>query len=100
MCIRDRLKEVMALCDMVTVMRAGQVAAEVQIADASIEGLAQAMVGRKVMMGRALEPSIHKGQVLLKACLLYTSPLWVPVFAASSQPPPPGGAPARRVRLR
>jgi len=65
--ITHKLKEVMALCDVVTVMRAGQVVAEVPIAQASIESLAQAMVGRKVMMERAPEPSIHKGEVLLKA---------------------------------
>jgi len=65
--ITHKLKEVMALCDVVTVMRAGQVVAEVPIAEASIESLAQAMVGRKVAMGRALEPSAHQGKVLLKA---------------------------------
>ncbi|MBB1077783.1 ABC transporter ATP-binding protein [Rhodoferax sp. 4810] len=65
--ITHKLKEVMALCDVVTVMRAGQVVAEVPIAEASIEGLAQAMVGRKVMMGRAPEPSVHQGELLLKA---------------------------------
>jgi len=65
--ITHKLKEVMALCDVVTVMRAGQVVAELPIAQASIEGLAQAMVGRKVAMGRALEPSAHQGEVLLKA---------------------------------
>jgi len=65
--ITHKLKEVMALCDMVTVMRTGQVVAELPIAQASVEGLAQAMVGRKVHMGRAIEPSSNKGDVLLKA---------------------------------
>lgn len=65
--ITHKLKEVMALCDVVTVMRAGQVVAEVPIADASVESLAQTMVGRKVAMGRAPEASVNKGGVLLKA---------------------------------
>ena len=50
--ITHKLKEVMALCDFVTVMRAAKVVQDVAIADASIEELAQAMVGRKVNMGR------------------------------------------------
>ena len=50
--ITHKLKEVMALCDFVTVMRAGKVVQDVAISDASIEELAQAMVGRKVNMGR------------------------------------------------
>ena len=50
--ITHKLKEVMALCDFVTVMRAGKVVQDLAIADASIEDLAQAMVGRKVNIGR------------------------------------------------
>jgi len=50
--ITHKLKEVMALCDQVTVMRGGRVVQEMPIAQASIEGLAEAMVGRKVQMGR------------------------------------------------
>lgn len=65
--ITHKLKEVMALCDVVTVMRGGQVVAEVPITQASIESLAQAMVGRKVVMSRAPEASVHQGEVLLKA---------------------------------
>ena len=41
----------MRLCDRVTVMRAGRVVHECAIAEASIEGLAEAMVGRKVQHG-------------------------------------------------
>jgi len=65
--ITHKLKEVMALCDVVTVMRAGQVVAEVPIADASMEGLAQAMVGRRVNTGRAADEVAHAGNVLLQA---------------------------------
>ena len=50
--ITHKLKEVMRLCDDVTVMRAGRVVARLPIAQASVEGLALAMVGRKVQMGR------------------------------------------------
>jgi general nucleoside transport system ATP-binding protein len=42
----------MALCDAVTVMRAGAVVLDCKIADTSIDGLAQAMVGRPVNLGR------------------------------------------------
>ena len=50
--ITHKLKEVMRLCDEVTVMRAGRVVLDTPVAQASIEGLALAMVGRKVQMGR------------------------------------------------
>jgi simple sugar transport system ATP-binding protein len=50
--ITHKLKEVMRLCDEVTVMRSGRVVHDIAIRDASIEGLAEAMVGRKVHMGR------------------------------------------------
>ncbi|MBK1684525.1 ABC transporter ATP-binding protein [Rhodoferax fermentans] len=65
--ITHKLKEVMALCDVVTVMRAGQVVAELPIAEASVEGLAQAMVGRKVHMGRSADGAHQAGEVLLQA---------------------------------
>ncbi|MDC6168786.1 ABC transporter ATP-binding protein [Paucibacter sp. XJ19-41] len=51
--ITHKLKEVMALCDEVTVMRAGQVIKTSAIADTSPEDLAEAMVGRKVNLGRS-----------------------------------------------
>ncbi|MDN3921904.1 ABC transporter ATP-binding protein [Roseateles violae] len=50
--ITHKLKEVMALCDAVTVMRAGQVVQTTPKAHTSPEDLAQAMVGRKVNLGR------------------------------------------------
>ena len=50
--ITHKLKEVMALCDAVTVMRAGQVVQTRAIAATSTEDLALAMVGRKVNLGR------------------------------------------------
>jgi general nucleoside transport system ATP-binding protein len=57
----------MGLCDFVTVMRAGQVVQELAIAEATIEGLAEAMVGRKVNMGRAQEAPRPRGALLLQA---------------------------------
>jgi simple sugar transport system ATP-binding protein len=65
--ITHKLKEVMRLCDQVTVMRAGRVVAEVPIAQASIEGLAEAMVGRKVQMGRLEEVCPPVGDFVLQA---------------------------------
>lgn len=65
--ITHKLKEVMRLCDQVTVMRAGRVVQELPIAEASCEGLAEAMVGRKVQMGRVDEETKPVGEVLLKA---------------------------------
>ncbi|MDP1912198.1 ABC transporter ATP-binding protein [Brevundimonas sp.] len=64
--ITHKLKEIMALCDTVTVMRAGQVVLDCAIAQTSLDGLAQAMVGRRVNLGRdggAAAP----GAVLLQA---------------------------------
>jgi ABC-type uncharacterized transport system ATPase subunit len=65
--ITHKLKEVMALCDVVTVMRGGRVVEEVAIAQASIESLAQAMVGRKVNMGRVTNAAPGSGALLLQA---------------------------------
>ncbi len=50
--ITHKLKEIMALCDAVTVMRGGAVVLDCAIADTSLDGLAQAMVGRHVQRGR------------------------------------------------
>ena len=63
--ITHKLKEVMGLCDCVTVMRAGRVVQEIPISQASMEGLAEAMVGRKVQMGRVQEDEKPVGEVLL-----------------------------------
>lgn len=51
--ITHKLKEVMALCDAVTVMRAGQMIKTCDIRETSPEDLAEAMVGRKVQLGRS-----------------------------------------------
>ena len=50
--ITHKLKEIMALCDAVTVMRAGAVVLDSPIAQTDVDGLAQAMVGRRVRLGR------------------------------------------------
>ncbi|MCH7345820.1 ABC transporter ATP-binding protein [Pelomonas sp. CA6] len=50
--ITHKLREVMALCDAVTVMRAGEVIKTCAIADTSPEDLAESMVGRKVNLAR------------------------------------------------
>jgi ABC-type uncharacterized transport system ATPase subunit len=65
--ITHKLKEVMRLCDRVTVMRAGCVVQELDISHASIEGLAEAMVGRKVNIGRVDAAKPDAGEVLLQA---------------------------------
>jgi general nucleoside transport system ATP-binding protein len=46
--ITHKLKEVLALCDQVTVMRAGRVVHECATKDATVTQLAEAMVGRKL----------------------------------------------------
>jgi simple sugar transport system ATP-binding protein len=63
--ITHKLKEVMGLCDFVTVMRSGQVVQELPIAEATIEGLAESMVGRKVNMGRVDGDTRQRGEILL-----------------------------------
>jgi simple sugar transport system ATP-binding protein len=65
--ITHKLKEVMRLCDHVTVMRAGRVVDELPIANASLESLAQAMVGRRVHLGREGRASNQTGEVVLHA---------------------------------
>jgi general nucleoside transport system ATP-binding protein len=65
--ITHKLKEIMALCDAVTVMRGGQVVLDCAIADTSIDGLAEAMVGRRVNLGRSDSAAPTPGPVLLEA---------------------------------
>ena len=65
--ITHKLKEVMRLCDFVTVMRAGRVVHACPIAEASVEALAEAMVGRKVQMGRSGDARTQAGAVRLQA---------------------------------
>ena len=50
--ITHKLREVLRLCDRVTVMRAGRVVGDWRTADVTIDSLAEAMVGRKVAIGR------------------------------------------------
>ncbi len=64
--ITHKLREVMGLCDHVTVMRAGRVVQHLPISQASIEGLAEAMVGRKVNIGRVDSGSKRAGDILLE----------------------------------
>ncbi len=56
--ITHKLKEVMALCDAITVMRAGTVVHRCLASETSEALLAEAMVGRKVLLGR--EGSAHR----------------------------------------
>ena len=49
--ITHKLKEILGLCDAVTVMRAGAVVFDGLIADCSLDQLAEAMVGRRVNLG-------------------------------------------------
>ena len=66
--ITHKLKEIMALCDAVTVMRGGQVVLDCAIAGTSVDGLAQAMVGRRVNLGRqGAADSASPGAVLMAA---------------------------------
>ena len=72
--ITHKLKEIMALCDAVTVMRQGAVVLDCAIKDTSIDGLAEAMVGRHVNLGRVLADSgkaAQPGAVLLQASGLH-----------------------------
>ncbi len=66
--ITHKLKEIMALCDQVTVMRQGAVVLDTPIAETSIDALAEAMVGRSVHLGRAAGARrMPPGEVLLHA---------------------------------
>ena len=68
--ITHKLKEIVALCDAVTVMRGGAVVLDCAIADTDVESLAQAMVGRRVQIGRAPDDApapASTGAVLLEA---------------------------------
>ncbi len=65
--ITHKLKEVMALCDAVTVMRAGKVVHRCAIAETDEAGLAEAMVGRKVALGRQASGAQRLDETLLEA---------------------------------
>ncbi len=55
--ITHKLKEVLALCDQVTVMRSGRVVMECAARDATVTMLAEAMVGRKLKA-----PAVRSGR--------------------------------------
>ena len=66
--ITHKLKEIVALSDAVTVMRAGRVVLDCATADTTMDALAQAMVGRRVQFGRAgADAVISDGAPLLQA---------------------------------
>jgi len=68
--ITHKLKEIMSLCDAVTVMRAGAVVLDCAIADTSIDALACAMVGRRVQVGRASEQASQAAAAPDRAVLM------------------------------
>jgi simple sugar transport system ATP-binding protein len=68
--ITHKLREIMALCDAVTVMRGGQVVLDCAIGQTSIDGLALAMVGRRIELGRAPRAAAP-GPALLQARQLH-----------------------------
>jgi len=65
--ITHKLKEIIALCDRVTVMRGGRVVLDRAIADTSLDALAEAMVGRRVQLGRPSRAAAEAGAALLEA---------------------------------
>lgn len=54
--ITHKLKEVMHLCDEVTVMRGGEVVLDTSIANTTINDLAKSMVGRSMALDRIINP--------------------------------------------
>ena len=69
--ITHKLKEIMAITDRVSVMRAGEIVADLRTADTSIERLAEAMVGRHVLL------EVTKGRSVPGAVALSVSDLTV-----------------------
>ena len=65
--ITHKLDEVMRLADRVTVMRGGHVVHECAVTETSSALLAEAMVGRKVNIGRPAEAGVEVGDVVLEA---------------------------------
>ena len=63
--ITHKLKEIIALCDAVTVMRGGQVVLDCAIGQTTLDGLAEAMVGRRVNIGRAAQADPAAGDMPL-----------------------------------
>ncbi|MDE2147249.1 MAG: ABC transporter ATP-binding protein [Burkholderiales bacterium] len=64
--ITHKLKEILALCDAVTVMRSGTVVLDCPIGQTGLDALAEAMVGRRVELGRS-DAAATPGEVLLRA---------------------------------
>ena len=71
--ITHKLREVFAVADRISVMRAGQMVGTVKPAEATRERLAEMMVGRAVIL-QIDKAEAHPAEVILKICLLYTSP--------------------------
>jgi simple sugar transport system ATP-binding protein len=65
--ITHKLDEVMRLADRVTVMRGGRVVHECAVSETSAAQLAEAMVGRKVNIGRPVDHAVQLGDVVLEA---------------------------------
>ncbi len=84
--ITHKLKEIMALCDQVTVMRQGAVVLDTPITQTSLDALAEAMVGRSVHLGRVAGAArTPPGAVLRQAnALSWRDALGVPRLASVS----------------
>jgi simple sugar transport system ATP-binding protein len=65
--ITHKLDEVMRLSDRVTVMRGGHVVHECAVSETTTAQLAEAMVGRKVNIGRPAEAGVQVGDTVLEA---------------------------------
>ena len=75
--ITHKLREIMAVTDRVTVMRRGEVVANVRTAETSQERLAELMVGRKVLFRVEKRPAEPGGVMLRADRLSYTDPAGV-----------------------
>jgi len=68
--ITHKLKEVLALTDHVTVFRAGKVSGEIKTSEASVQSLADMMVGRKVDMSLTIK-DVKPGAAVLNVKNLF-----------------------------
>ncbi len=84
--ITHKLKEIMALADAVTVMRGGAVVLDCATSQTSLDGLAEAMVGRRVNLGRETGAAARAAGAPLLAAhdLHWTDALGVPRLAGVS----------------
>ncbi len=62
--ITHKLREIMAITDRVSVMRRGEMVADFETKNTSVEQLAEAMVGRRVLL-RVQKGEAHPGEVVL-----------------------------------